>query len=76
MKKIFLAIFLFLAALPSFAVFNERDLAMTLQVLRYELSQTYREMETNQLQFETRDQSQHEDLVRLIQSCNELSLML
>ncbi len=50
MKKIFLAIFLFLAALPSFAVFNERDLAMTLQVLRYELSQTYREMETNQLQ--------------------------
>jgi potassium efflux system protein len=77
MKKLLLSISLFLVlALPSFAVFNEKDLAMTLQVLRYELAQAYYEMEHNELHFESQDESQHEELVHLIQNCNELSLML
>ena len=65
-----------MAATPSWAVFNERDLAQTLQVLRYELCKAYNEMERNQLRFEKQDEKQHEKLVGLIRSCNELSLML
>ncbi len=64
------------AATPSWAVFNERDLAQTLQVLRYELCKAYNEMERNQLRFEKQDEKQHERLVGLIRTCNELSLML
>ncbi len=61
---------------PSRAVFNERDLSLTLQVLRYELHRAYEEMEKNQLSFEMQDDSQHEELIGLIRRCNELSLML
>ncbi len=76
-KRIVLTSALFLAAAgSSLAVFNERDLAQTLQVLRFELRKAYIEMERNQMSFEFQDDRQHEELVRLIQSCNELSLML
>ncbi len=76
-KRIILTAALFLvAAFSSRAVFNEKDLAQTLQVLRYELRKAYSEMERNQMSFEFQDDSQHEELVHLIQSCNELSLML
>lgn len=64
------------AAVSSQAVFNERDLSRTLQVLRYELCKAYQEMERNQMSFESQDGRQHEKLVHLIKSCNELSLML
>lgn len=76
-KRIALTSVLFLiASVSSFAVFNEKDLAQTLQVLRYELRKAYIEMEKNQMSFESQDDQQHEELVHLIQSCNELSLML
>ena len=76
-KRIALAAVLFLiASVSSLAVFNEKDLAQTLQVLRYELRKAYIEMEKNQMSFESQDDQQHEELVHLIQSCNELSLML
>lgn len=65
-----------LAASSSQAVFNERNLTQTLQVLRYELGKAYQEMERNQMSFESQDDRQHEELVHLIKSCNELSLML
>lgn len=79
--RIFKRIILTFAALlavsaPSWAVFNEKNLAQTLQVLRYELCKAYLEMERNQMSFESQDDRQHEELVQLIQSCNELSLML
>lgn len=64
------------ASAPSWAVFNEKNLTQTLQVLRYELCKAYLEMERNQMSFESQDDRQHEELVQLIQSCNELSLML
>lgn len=70
------AVLFLVASVSSLAVFNEKDLAQTLQVLRYELRKAYVEMEKNQMSFESQDDQQHEELVHLIQSCNELSLML
>ena len=63
-------------AVTSWAVFNEKDLARTLQVLRYELSRAYSQMAKSQLAYEKQDEKQHEDLIKLVNSCNELSLML
>ena len=80
MKKTIAFVLVFLASLwmasPSGAVFNERDLSQTLKVLRYELRKVHSEMESQQSGFEARDDVQHKKLVRLIQECNELSLML
>ena len=70
---------LFLLFIPmnrSWAVFTEKDLAQTLQVLRYELSKAYSQMARNQLAYEKQDERQHEELIRLVNNCNELSLML
>ena len=70
---------LFLLFIPmnrSWAVFTEKDLAQTLQVLRYELSKAYSQMARTQLAYEKQDERQHEELIRLVNSCNELSLML
>ena len=77
MKKFLLTIALVLvAATPSWAVFNEKNLTQTLQVLRYELCRSYSEMSRNQKNFMMRDESQHQELMALMKSCNELSLML
>ena len=77
----FLSLYLTLVLLlgitvPSWAVFNEKDLAQTLSVLRYELCKAYGEMSKNQLAYEKQDARQHEELIKLVNSCNELSLML
>ena len=71
-----LSVLLLFAVVPVRAVFNEKDLARTLKVLRYELSKAYSEMERSQIGFEKQDEKQHEELINLIESCNELSLML
>ena len=47
-------------SVPSWAVFNEKNLTQTLQVLRYELCKAYLEMERNQMTFESQDDRQHE----------------
>jgi len=75
-KKTLLVVLALLSATPSWAVFNERNLAQTLTVLRYELCKAYREMEMRQVGFEKQDEKQHEELIYLIKGCNELSLML
>ena len=67
---------LFIPAGRSGAVFNEKDLARTLQVLRYELGKAYAEMERSRAGFEVQQQKQHKDLIKLVKSCDELSLML
>ena len=67
---------LFIPVNSSWAVFNEKDLAQTLRVLRYELGKAFNEMEMSQLAFEKQDEGQHEELINLVNSCNELSLML
>lgn len=66
----------FLTASPLGAVFNERNLAQTLRVLRYELSKSYREMSRDRLLFEKQDEKQHVELVKLMNRSNELALML
>ncbi|MBQ8061505.1 MAG: mechanosensitive ion channel [Bacteroidales bacterium] len=67
---------LFIPVNSSWAVFNEKDLAQTLRVLRYELGKAFSQMEMSQLAFEKQDEGQHEELINLVNSCNELSLML
>lgn len=73
---ILLTVVLLLFAPTARAVFNERDLSRTLKVLRYELHKAYVEMDKSQVGFEKQDDRQHEELINLIKSCNELSLML
>ncbi|MBQ1700073.1 MAG: mechanosensitive ion channel family protein [Bacteroidales bacterium] len=76
-RKFILALMVAIFMAPSVrAVFNEKNLAQTLKVLRYELFKAYNEMEQRQIGFEKQDERQHEQLVSLIQNCNELSLML
>ena len=58
------------------AVFNEKDITRTLKVLRYELSKAYTDMEMSQAGFEAQQDRQHEDLIKLVKDCDELSLML
>lgn len=77
MKKLLtVLVLLFLAAIPSGAVFNERDLSLTLRVLRYELERASSEIEAGQKRFIISDAKQHKELVDLMDRCNELSLML
>ncbi|MBR5661362.1 MAG: mechanosensitive ion channel [Bacteroidales bacterium] len=68
--------FLLIPSGRSSAVFNERDLAKTLQVLRYELAKSYTDITSSQVGFEMQQVKQHEQLIELVKSCNELSLML
>lgn len=61
---------------PSWAVFNEKNLPQTLQVLKYELGRAYSEIESREAGFHMKDEEQHKQLIHLTQKCNELSLML
>ena len=63
-------------AFTSRAVFNERDLARTLHVLRFELAKAYGQQEKTSAYYRQQEYRQHAELLRLIDSCNELSLML
>jgi len=65
-----------LLALPVWAVFNERDLAQTLSVLRYELQQDYLKMSRSEERLGRRNDSRHGQMVELMKKCNELSLIL
>ena len=65
--------------LPTFtsrAVFNERAVARTLHVLRFELAKAYGQQEKTSAYYRLQEYRQHAELLRLIDSCNELSLML
>ena len=77
MKKKLIALALALSVLvPAFAVLNEKDLAQTLSVLRYELRSAYRAMEDRASRMMGRGNRQHAQLVQMMQRSNELSLML
>lgn len=65
-----------LFTVPAFAVFNERDLGQTISVLRYELRQEYNKMSNAQSRIDNRNRSQHGQMVGMIKTCNELSLIL
>lgn len=64
------------AAIPSYAVFKEKNLRKTLDVLVFELRDAYLELSETQ-EGQTRNEAQqHRELIRLIENCNELSIML
>lgn len=65
-----------LAAVPAFAVFNEKDLSQTLSVLRFELSHQHSKMENSRSRIRQRNEMQHHMMVEMIKKCNELSLIL
>ena len=76
-KKRFLIAVLALAALiPAYAVLNEKDLAQTLSVLRYELRSAWLASEERAQRTQGRGARQHAQLVQMMQRSNELSLML
>ncbi len=77
MKKKLIALGLALCVLvPAFAVLNEKDLAQTLSVLRYELRSAYQAMEERAARMMGQGNRQHTRLVQMMQRSNELSLML
>ena len=63
-------------AIPAFAVFNERDFAKTLSILRSELHQEILKMEQMRERLNSRNEAQHEQLVEMTRKCNELALIL
>ncbi|MBQ9475972.1 MAG: mechanosensitive ion channel family protein [Bacteroidales bacterium] len=78
MKKRTLIIlaFVLLLAIPALAVFNEKNLAQTLSVLRYELKTANDKMEERRRRFDSTDHDQHARMISIIKKCNELSLIL
>ena len=77
MKRVL--IFVIIAVLTVFqaqAVLKEKDLPQTLGVLRAELAQAYSEQKAIMARFEQRNQEQHSRLVRMMQSSNQIALML
>ena len=75
-KKILATLLAFLVVSPSFAVLNEKDLAHSLAVLRHELRTTTAQMERYKGFISRGTVLQHEQLIQLMERCNELSLML
>ena len=76
-KKRLLVLVLALAALiPAYAVLNEKDLAQTLSVLRYELRSAWLASAERSKRTLERGSRQRAQLVEMMQRSNELSLML
>lgn len=76
-KKILpLVLLTILAAVPAFAVFNERNFAKTLSILRSELHQENAKMENMRSRLSQSNEGQHQQLVEMTKRCNELSLIL
>lgn len=65
-----------LLAIPAYAVFNERNFAKTLNILRSELHQENMKMESMRSRLTQSNNSQHEQLVEMTKRCNELALIL
>lgn len=65
-----------LLAIPAYAVFNERNFAKTLSILRSELHQENAKLENMRARLTQSNTSQHEKLVEMTKRCNELALIL
>ena len=75
-KRIIAVIAILLAAVPAIAVFKEKDLKQTLLVLLSELKEDYGNVVLRSERSAQRINSQHKNLVHLVEQSNELSLML
>ena len=65
-----------LIAIPSYAVFNERNFAKTLSILRSELHQENQKMASMRSRLSMSNEQQHQKLVDMTKRCNELALIL
>ncbi len=75
-KYIISAVIIAACITPAEAVFEERDLPHTLSVLRYELRSIYRSVTLRRQRIEANRALQRKQMVRLMENCNELALML
>ncbi len=75
-KRILTLVLTLLVLVPAYAVLNEKDLAQTLSVLRYELRSAWLASEERAQRTQGRGARQHAQLVQMMQRSNELSLML
>ena len=75
-KRILIAVLALVALVPAYAVLNEKDLAQTLSVLRYELRSAWRASAERSKRTMDRGARQRAQLVEMMQQSNELSLML
>ena len=75
-KRLLSLVVVLLALVPAYAVLNEKDLAQTLSVLRYELRSAWLASEERAARTQGRGARQHAQLVQMMQRSNELSLML
>ena len=75
-KKLLILAAALLVIVPAFAVLNEKDLAQTLSVLKYELRSTYKTNAERSNRMRGNGERQHTRLVKMMQQSNELSLML
>ena len=78
MKKRLLIIFaiVLVLAIPAYAVFNERNFAQTLTILRSELHQENEKLEQQRARLMQSNSAQHDQLVEMTRRCNELALIL
>ena len=78
MKKriLLLALGLVLSLAQGYAVLKEKDLARTLGVLRAELLGTYERQQAFMAVYEQQGAQQHKELVRYMQQCEQIGLML
>ncbi len=78
MKKRLILIFsvALVLAIPAYAVFNERDFAKTLTILRSELHLEIERMENQRARLMQSNSAQHDQLVEMTRRCNELALIL
>ena len=78
MKKRLILIFTVALALaiPAYAVFNERNFAQTLTILRSELHQENEKISQQRARLMQTNHAQHDRLVEMTKRCNELALIL
>ena len=75
-KRHLLIAILLVLALPALAVFKEKDIKVTLEVLLGELRTEYTAVSDRNTMLSRRISGQHKKLVNLVEQSNELSLML
>ena len=75
-KRLLIAVLALTALVPAYAVLNEKDLAQTLSVLRYELRSAWLASSERSKRTMDRGTRQRAQLVEMMQQSNELSLML
>jgi len=75
-KHLILTLLVLLISIPSWAVFDEKDLGQTLSELRLELSQEINSRSSNMTLIDEKSGQQRKEMLKLVKKCNELSLML